>query len=100
MGYLRRDAVRDASVPLKPVQQAWQELQKYGPTFFDLEDGPAWLTYERLIVTEVGLGYRECCYASAEVQDELRPYYVFSGEAEVANWARKIRADAYVPAWE
>ncbi len=98
LGYLRHEVVKGAPVPLKPVQQAWQELQTYGPAYFDCEGPTTGPTYERFTITDVTLGYRECCYASAEVQDELRPYYVFTGEVEFANGSEKIRAAAYVPA--
>jgi len=98
LGHLRHEVVKGAPVPLKPVQRAWQELQTYGPAHFDCEGPTTGPTYERFTITDVTLGYRECCYASAEVQDELRPYYVFTGEAEFANGSEKIRAAAYVPA--
>ncbi len=100
VGYLRHEVAEGTPVPLKPVQQAWQELQKRGPVFFEYEPpstGPGW---DSFTVTTVEIGYRECCYAGTEVQDELRPYYLFSGEAEI-DWAgRKSRATAYIPAWE
>ncbi|HOG46532.1 MAG TPA: hypothetical protein PLJ35_09055 [Anaerolineae bacterium] len=98
LGYLRHEVEKGAPVPLKPLQQAWQELQTYGPTHFDLEGAATGPAYEAFTVTHVGLGYRECCYGSAEVQEALRPYYVFTGEVEIANWPRRIRASAYVPA--
>jgi len=100
VGYLRHEIAEDALVPLKPVEQAWQELQSHGPTHFDFEGPPTGPTYQTFTITQVELGYRECCYGSTETQEELRPYYVFTGEAEIANWDRKIRASAYVPAWE
>ncbi|HOQ99372.1 MAG TPA: hypothetical protein PLJ35_11185 [Anaerolineae bacterium] len=98
LGYLRHEVVKGAPVPLKPVQQAWQELQTYGPAYFDCEGPTTGPTYERFTITDVTLGYRECCYGSAEVQDQLRPYYVFAGEVEIARWSQVIRAVAYVPA--
>ena len=99
VGYLRHDVAKGTLVPLRPVQQAWQELQERGPAFFDCE-GPSGPTWDCFTVTQVEIGYRECCYAGTEVQEQLRPYYVFSGEAEIANWGRKSRASAYVPAWK
>jgi hypothetical protein len=100
VGYLRHDIAQDASVRLKSAQQAWQELQKHGPTFFDFEGPPTGPGYQVFTVTQIELGYRECCYGSTETQEELRPYYIFTGEAQIANWGHKIRASAYVPAWQ
>lgn len=100
MTYLRHEVAKGTAVRLRPVEQAWQELEEYGPAFFDCEGPPTGPTYQTYTVTRVEIGYRECCHAGMEVQEELRPYYVFSGEAEIANWDRKIRATAYMPAWK
>lgn len=84
---------------LKTVQQAWQELEKRGPTLFDAEGPPTGPEYGVITISEVGLGYRECCFGSANVQEQLQPYYVFGGQAELPNTGQQVKVAAYVPAW-
>jgi len=95
--YVRRDVNKDRPVSLRSVQEAWDELQTTGPAFFDPE-GHALPEYGTFTVTEVELGYHEGMIGASRVQNELWPYYVFSGRATVGSsgWARMA---AYVPAW-
>lgn len=78
--YFPVDLENSATYPLKPVNQAWQELQK-GEGFVAnwKEEG------REVVVRNVFLAY----FDAEERQDFLQPVYVFEGDFEFA---------AYVPA--
>ena len=99
LSYRRREVEIDSQVPIKTAEEAWRELQRRGPAFFDFE-GPTFPEYGMLTVTEVALGYREDPVGGMEVQEEFKPYYIFIGKAEIPNGGGEVRAAAYVPAWK
>lgn len=97
--YKRREVERDSLVPIKTVEEAWQELQTRGPAFFDTE-GPTFPEYGIFTITEVVLGYYEGPVGTAEVQKQFKPHYIFIGRAEIPDGGGEMRMAAYVPAWK
>ena len=97
--YIHREVEADRFVPIKDVEEAWQELQRSGPAFLDFE-GPTFPEHGIFTVTEVALGYFEGPVGTAEVQKQFKPHYIFIGKAEIPNGGGEVRAAAYVPAWK
>jgi len=96
--HVRREVEMDSLVPIKTVDEAWQELQRRGPAFFDAF--PRLPEYGIFTITEVALGYYEGPVGTAEVQRQFKPHYIFTGRAEIPNGGGEARVAAYVPAWK
>jgi hypothetical protein len=89
--YVHRQVEPDELVPVKTVEEAWQDLKSGRYAFVD---GTAPLPEdEGFSVTEVTLGYREGFVGGSEEQRQLRPYYIFNGQVSPSQ-----REAAYVPA--
>ncbi len=99
MLYVRRHVEVDSFVPIKTVDEAWQELRTKGPAFFDT-DRTTLPEYGIFTITEVALGYREDPVGGMEVQRQFKPYYIFIGRAEIPNGGGEARVASYVPAWK
>jgi hypothetical protein len=99
LSYRRREVEIESQVPIKTAEEAWRELRRRGPAFFDFE-GPTFPEYGIFTVTEVALGYREDPVGGMGVQKQFKPHYIFIGKAEIPNGGGKVRAAAYVPAWK
>lgn len=99
MLYVHREVEVDSFVPIRTVEEAWQELQAKGPAFLDTE-GPMFPEYGIFTISEVALGYYEAAVGTAEVQKQFKPHYIFIGKLEVPGGDMEVRAAAYVPAWK
>ncbi len=99
MLYVRRHVEVDSFVPIKTVEETWQELQTKGPAFFDT-DRTTLPEYGIFTITEVALGYYEGSVGTMEVQKQFKPHYIFIGRAEIRNGGGEMRMAAYVPAWK
>jgi len=99
LSYIRREIEISSQVPIKTVDEAWQELQTKGPAIFDPE-GPTFPEYGIFTITEVALGYREGTQGTMKVQKQFKPYYIFIGKAEIPSGGGEARVAAYVPAWK
>ena len=99
LSYVRREIEISSQVPIKTVDEAWQELQTKGPAIFDPE-GPTFPEYGIFTITEVALGYRGGTLGTMKVQKQFKPYYIFIGKAEIPKGGGEARVVAYVPAWK
>lgn len=85
--YAALDMTRVETYPLKPVEQAWQELQDGRGYVAHIDKGVT-----QAVVRRVELGY----YDSFEPQEYAQPVYIFSGDNDFVAYVQAVK-DPKVP---
>lgn len=80
--YFPIDYTQIETYPLRPVNQAWQELQQGKGYVASLEAGTT-----EVVVRKVELGY----YDSFELQQYMQPVYVFSGDNNFVGYIQAVK---------
>jgi len=91
--YVHRTVDDQTLYALRPVEEAWEELQNSGPIYFDT-DSPVRPRYDLAHIEEISLSYRES--EVARRQTHFLPLYAFRGTVHIGGYEDGFVA--YVPA--
>lgn len=97
MTYVHREIERVEPVPLRPVAEAWAELQATAAPAFVNTSFPLGPAPRTGVITSVTLAYRE--HEVSVHQPTFEPYYAFHGDLDATDpYGQRITFIAYVPA--
>lgn len=80
--YFLADYAKVETYPLRPITQAWQELQEGKGHIASLDAGVT-----EVVVRQVELGY----YDSFEPQQYMQPVYIFSGDNDFIGYIQAVK---------